>query len=146
MNEKSYGELVKKYKPKEHKIFNLVIAFFVGGLIGTFGHFLLEFYSKVLFISTNDASVFMITTLIFLACLFTAMGFFDNVVKFGRMGIIIPITGFAHAMQSAALDYKKEGLIYGIGSNIFKVAGSVILYGVVSAYIFGVIRFLVIGG
>ena len=87
----------------------------------------------------------MIITLIFLACLFTALGFFDNFVHFGRMGVIIPITGFAHSMQSAALDYKKEGLVCGIGSNIFKLAGSVILYGIVSAYIVGIIRFL-IGG
>ena len=62
------------------------------------------------------------------------------------MGLIIPITGFAHSMQSAMLDYKKEGLVYGFGSNIFKLAGSVILYGVVSAYIFGLIRFLIFGG
>ena len=61
------------------------------------------------------------------------------------MGVIIPITGFAHSMQSAILDYKKEGLIYGFGSNMFRLAGSVILYGVVSSYIFGIIR-LILGG
>lgn len=61
------------------------------------------------------------------------------------MGAIIPITGFAHSMQSATLDYKNEGLIYGFGSNMFKLAGSVILYGVVSAYLFGLIRYL-LGG
>lgn len=145
MNEKKFNEIVEKHKPDENKLFNLVKAFVIGGLIGAFGNFLVEFYSKVLNISSNDASVFMIITLIFLACLFTALGFFDNFVHFGRMGVIIPITGFAHSMQSAALDYKKEGLVCGIGSNIFKLAGSVILYGVVSAYIVGIIRFL-IGG
>ena len=62
------------------------------------------------------------------------------------MGLIIPITGFAHSMQSAILDYKKEGLVYGFGSNMFKLSGSVILYGVVSAYVFGLIRFLIFGG
>ena len=61
------------------------------------------------------------------------------------MGAIIPITGFAHSMQSATLDYKNEGLIYGFGSNMFRLAGSVILYGVVSSYIFGIIR-LILGG
>ena len=99
----------------------------------------------VFHIASNDASVLMITTLIFLACLFTALGFFDNFVNYGRMGVIIPITGFAHSMQSAILDYKKEGLIYGFGSNMFRLAGSVILYGVVSSYIFGIIR-LILGG
>ena len=87
----------------------------------------------------------MISTLIFLACLFTALGFFDKFVNFARMGAIIPITGFAHSMQSAALDYKNEGFIYGFGSNMFKLAGSVILYGILGAYVFGCIRYL-IGG
>lgn len=145
MNEKKFNEIVEKHKPDENKLLNLVKAFVIGGLIGAFGNFLVEFYSKVFNVSSNDASVFMIITLIFLACLFTALGFFDNFVHFGRMGVIIPITGFAHSMQSAALDYKKEGLVCGIGSNIFKLAGSVILYGIVSAYIVGIIRFL-IGG
>ena len=145
MNEKKFNEIVEKHKPDENKLLNLVKAFVIGGLIGAFGNFLVEFYSKVLNVSSNDASVFMIITLIFLACLFTALGFFDNFVHFGRMGVIIPITGFAHSMQSAALDYKKEGLVCGIGSNIFKLAGSDILYGIVSAYIVGIIRFL-IGG
>ena len=88
----------------------------------------------------------MLVTFIFIACLLTGLGVFDNLVQKGKMGLIIPITGFAHSMQSAILDYKKEGPIYGFGSNMFKLAGSVILYGVVSAYVFGLIRFLVFGG
>ena len=88
----------------------------------------------------------MLITFIFLACLLTAIGVFDNLVKKGKMGFIIPITGFAHSMQSAILDYKKEGPIYGFGFNVFKLAGSVILYGVVSAYIFAMIRYLIFGG
>jgi len=145
MSEDKFNSIVEKHKPDEDKFFNLIKAFVIGGLIGAFGNFLIEFYSRVFEISRSDASIFMIMTLIFLACLFTALGFFDNFVKFGRMGVIIPITGFAHSMQSAALDSKSEGLVCGIGSNIFKLAGSVILYGVVSAYIVGIIRFL-IGG
>ena len=88
----------------------------------------------------------MIVTLIFIAALFTALGFFDKWVNFAKCGLIIPITGFAHSMMSSGMEYKKEGLIYGIGSNIFKLAGSVILYGVVSAWFFGTIRFLLFGG
>ena len=87
----------------------------------------------------------MIVIMIFIAALFTALGFFDKWVTFARCGLIIPITGFSHSMMSAALEYKKEGPIYGIGSNAFKLAGSVILYGVVSAWTFGIIR-LIIGG
>ena len=146
MKNEQYKQLVDKHLPNENKGKNALVAFIVGGLIGAFGNFLLEFYSYYFHLAQSDASVFMIITLIFLACLFTALGFFDDFVHFGRMGVIIPITGFAHSMQSAILDYKKEGLIYGFGSNIFKLAGSVILYGVVSAYIFGMIRFLIMGG
>ena len=112
--------------------------------MGLIGNFLVNFYSSMLSIPTSDASVFMIITLIFFGCLFTALGFFDKWVTFCNCGLIIPITGFAHSMMSASLEYKKEGLITGIGANMFKLAGTVIIYGVVSAYIFGLIR-LVIG-
>lgn len=145
MKEKMYNEIVKKYLPKENKLLNVVKAFVFGGLIGALGNLLIEFYSSVLNITKSESGVYMISTLIFFACLFTALGFFDKFVNFARMGAIIPITGFAHSMQSATLDYKNEGLIYGFGSNMFKLAGSVILYGVVSAYLFGLIRYL-LGG
>ena len=75
-----------------------------------------------------------------------AMGFFDNLVSKARAGLIVPITGFAHAMTSSMIDYKKEGLVTGIGSNAFKLTGSVILYGVLSAYVFGIVRYLFFGG
>lgn len=145
MKEKIYNEIVKKHSAKENKLLNIIKAFIIGGLIGLFGNFLINFYSTILNVSTSEAGVYMISTLIFLACLFTALGFFDKFVNFARMGAIIPITGFAHSMQSAALDYKNEGFIYGFGSNIFKLAGSVVLYGILGAYVFGCIRYL-IGG
>ena len=88
----------------------------------------------------------MIVTLIFIACLFTSLGFFDKWVNFARCGLIIPITGFAHSMMSAALEYKKDGLFYGIGNNMLKLSGSVIIYGIVSAAIFGAVRYLLFGG
>jgi stage V sporulation protein AC len=88
----------------------------------------------------------MIITLIFIASLFTALGFFDNFVSFARAGLIVPITGFAHSMASAAIEYRREGLVTGIGANIFKLSGTVILYGVVAAYVFGIIRYLLFGG
>ena len=88
----------------------------------------------------------MIITLIFFGCLFTALGFFDKWVTFCKCGLIIPITGFAHSMASAGIEYKKDGPIYGLGSNLFKLSGSVILYGIVSAWAFGLIRYLLLGG
>lgn len=146
MENKEYQKLVDKHMPTETRVQNAVIAFLIGGLVGALGQLLIEFYSYYLDISTKDASSFMLVTLIFFASLFTALGFFDKWVTFAKCGLIIPITGFAHSMASAGIEYKKEGPIYGLGSNIFKLAGSVILYGVVSAWFFGMIRYLFMGG
>ena len=146
MEKKLYKKLVMEHIPKETRIENSVIAFLIGGVVGAIGQLLVEFYSYYLNLSSNDASVFMIITLIFFASLFTALGFFDKWVKFARCGLIIPITGFAHSMTSAAIEYRREGFVTGLGANMFKLAGTVILYGVVSAYIFGFIRLIIMGG
>ena len=146
MEKKLYEKIVMNHKPKETRVQNAVIAFLTGGVMGALGQLLIEFYSYYLDISTNDAAIFMIITLIFLASLFTALGFFDKWVTFCKCGLIIPITGFAHSMTSAGIEYKKEGPIFGLGSNIFKLAGSVILYGVVSAWFFGILRLIIMGG
>lgn len=146
MNKKQYQELVAKHTPKENRLQNGLIAFFIGGLMGVIGQFLLELLAYFLEIPTAQAGTFMIITLIFIGCLLTCLGFFDKWVNWARAGLLIPITGFAHAMMSAALDYRKEGMITGIGANMFKLTGSVIVFGVVSAYIFGLVRLLVFGG
>lgn len=146
MRREKYKQIVDKISPKENRIANILVAFITGGLMGLIGEFLVDFYSYIWDIPSKDAAVFMIITLIGIASLFTALGFFDNWVKFAKAGLIIPITGFAHAMMSAALEYRKEGLVTGIGSNMFKLAGSVIVYGVVTAYFVGLIRFLFMGG
>ena len=146
MEKKLYEKIVMNHKPKETRIQNAVIAFLTGGVMGVIGELLIEFYSYYLDVSTSDASIFMIITLIFLASLFTALGFFDKWVNFARCGLIIPITGFAHSMTSAGIEFRREGFVTGLGSNLFKLAGTVILYGVVSAYIFGILRLIIMGG
>ncbi len=146
MVNKKYDKVVSRHKPKEERGMHAVIAFIVGGLVGLLGEVLIQVFCQKFHISRSEASVFMMITLIFIASLCTALGFFDNLVNFARCGLLIPITGFAHSMTSAAIDYRKEGPIFGLGSNIFKLAGSVILYGVVSAWFFGIIRLLIGGG
>lgn len=146
MEKREYKDIVDKYTPKEKRLRNAIVAFLIGGLMGIIGNFLVDAYSYYFNLSSKDASVFMIITLVFLGCFLTCLGFFDKWVNFAKCGLIIPITGFAHAMMSAALEYKKEGLVTGIGANMFKLAGSVIIFGVVSAYIFGIVRIFVIGG
>lgn len=146
MEKKEYQKLIEKYSPKENKIKNACYAFLIGGLVGIIGQGLFDLYMAIGKISYNEATSLMMVTLIFLSCLFTALGFFDNWVSKAGAGLFIPISGFAHATTASALDYKNEGLVMGIGSNIFKLSGSVILYGVVAAYVFGIIRFLFFGG
>ena len=139
---KDYEKIVKLHQPKEEKMKMAIMAFLSGGVMGLLGEGLIRLYICIFALSRNDASMYMIVTFIFLASLFTALGFFDKLAEKFKAGLLIPITGFAHSMTSAGLDYKNEGLVYGIGSNVFKLAGTVIFYGVVSAWFFGLVRYL----
>ncbi len=144
MRNTRYEKIADKYKAKESRISNAFAAFISGGVIGLIAEAIIELFCSFNY-SRTDAGTFMIVIFIFLGSLMTALGFFDKLVSKFKCGLLIPITGFAHSMTSCALDYKEEGPIYGIGSNMFKLAGSVILYGVVSAWFFGTIRYI-IGG
>jgi len=146
MKKEKYKKIVDKNIPKENIGINAIKAFIIGGIMGIIGQGLIDLYTNIFDISTKDAAPFMIITLIFIGSLLTAFGVFDKIVSWANCGLIVPITGFAHAMTSAAMEYRKEGLILGIGANIFKLTGSVILYGVVAAYVFGLLRFLFFGG
>ncbi len=143
MKNTKYDKTADMFKADEHHIRNAFLAFFVGGLIGLLGEVVIEVLCHCFHMSRSDSSTYMIMIFIFVASLCTALGFFDKLVTKFKCGLLIPITGFAHSMTSAALDYKNEGPIYGIGANMFKLAGSVILYGVVSAWIFGMVRYLI---
>lgn len=140
-----YKEISKKYTPKEDKLKNAIIAFVSGGSIGLICECLIRIYGYYLDLPRVDSGILSLLTLIVLSSIFTGLGFFDNWVLKCKAGLFVPITGFAHAMTSSAMEYRKEGLVLGIGSNIFKLSGSVILYGIVSAYIFGTLRIIYMG-
>ena len=142
----NYNSMVNKHTPKEDRLKNSLIVFFTGGIIGILSELLLNCYSVWLSLPRKESGILVILTWIIIASLLTAFGVFDLLVRIFKSALLIPITGFAHSMTSAALDYKTEGLVLGIGANIFKLAGTVILYGVVSVYIFGLLRILVLGG
>lgn len=146
MDNDKYQKIVSKNTPKKPVLENAIMTFLVGGLMGLFSELLLELYVYWLDIPRKESGVLVILTLISISSILTAFGVFDLLVNKLKSALIIPITGFAHSITSAAMDYKSEGLILGIGANIFKLAGSVILYGVVAVYLFGIIRILVIGG
>ncbi len=145
MDKEEYSNLVNKHTPKEPRLKNLIVAFFSGGFVGFMAEFLLNLIKTSFGMSAADAGLWVALIVIATSCLLTALGFFDSWVSKCKCGLIIPTTGFAHSISSSAIDYKKDGLITGLGANVFKLAGSVILYGVVSAFLFVIVR-VVIGG
>lgn len=145
MNKEEYQKLVKKHTPKEPRLKNMGVAFLVGGTLGFMAEFLVNLLCTSFAFSETDASLWVTLGIIFIATLFTALGFFDNWVSKCKCGLIIPTTGFAHSVASSAIDYKKDGLITGLGSNFFKLAGSVILYGIITSFILVIVR-VIIGG
>lgn len=146
MMKDKYVELVEKHTPKEDIVKNATVSFLAGGVLGVLSELLLRGYMMWFSLPRKEAGVVVILTLIVIASLLTAFGVFDQCVSKLKSALIIPITGFAHSMTSAALEYRKEGMVLGIGANIFKLAGTVILYGIVSVYVFGIIRLIVMGG
>lgn len=137
MNAKKYQKLVEEVTPKENRLLNLIISFFTGGGIGLLGTFmyinLLNKYNEQLSVS------FTLLILIIIIAFLTALGVADKLFSRLKCGLIIPITGFAHSIASCIIDYKREGFL-NMGSNTFKLAGSVLLYGIVSAIIFTLIK------
>ena len=103
---------------------------------------ILDFFMNVFHYTQKEATPLMSITLVFIACLLTGLGVYDILAKHAGAGTFIPITGFANSMSSSALDSKAEGLVLGIGANMFKLGGTVITYGIVSASLLGVIRYV----
>lgn len=129
-------------KPKRKVFLNCVRAFFIGGFICFLAQGLIEILKALFDLDKEMANNIGITIVIFIASLLTGLGIYDKLGQIAGAGSIIPITGFANSMASSALESKSEGLVLGIFTNMFKLAGSVIVVGVLSAFIFGSIRYL----
>lgn len=145
MNKDEYKKLVKKHEPREDKLHNTIYAFLIGGILGFIVEGIIQMIMNIWDVSRVVASTWSCLLIIFVASLFTCFGFFDNWMSKAKAGLLLPTTGFAHSVQSSALDYKKEGLVTGLGSNFFKLAGSVILFGILSAFILVIVK-VMIGG
>lgn len=143
-SQKNYQNLVSKHE-KSPWAKNLLWAFTVGGLICVLGQLILT-YAKHMGLSKIDASCVTSMTLIFLSGLFTGLGLFDKLAKHAGAGTIVPITGFANAIVSPAMEFKSEGFVLGVGAKMFVIAGPVIVYGVSSSIIGGLIYYLIKGG
>ena len=141
MTEKEYGALVKVAEPKSPIVKDCLGAFCVGGAICCLGQLLLNTYER-LGLSQQDAGTAMSMTLVFLSALFTGLSLSDNLAKFAGAGTLVPITGFANAVASTALEFRTEGYILGVGAKMFAIAGPVIVYGLSASAIYGLIYWL----
>ncbi|TCT25637.1 stage V sporulation protein AC [Melghiribacillus thermohalophilus] len=139
----NYKDTAKTYQPRPNVFLNCLKAFFVGGLICVIGQGLIQLYSTVFDFTEKEAGNPTLTTLILISAILTGFGVYDKLGQFAGAGSAVPVTGFANTITSAALEHKSEGLVLGVASNMFKLAGPVIVFGVVSAYIVGVIRYLI---
>ena len=133
-------EIVKNNSEKENKLFNTFMAFISGGVISLVGEIIFFILTNHFNISHNTGYTIVTIIFIVVACVLTGLSVFDNIAHKFKAGVLIPITGFAHSMSSSAMDNNDEGFVFGMGSNMFKLGGTVILYGVVSSFIFAFIK------
>lgn len=140
MNLKEYKKIVDKNSKKENKLLNIIISFIGGGILGILGQIYIEFLTYKFYLPLSEAYMYLMITLVIIGSILTGTGYFDKIVSFFKCGLIVPTTGFAHTMTSCAMDHVSEGPIKGIGSNIFKMTGSVILYGLVSGFFLALLK------
>ena len=136
--QKQYEAYVKKKTPQHNVWFNMMKAFFLGGTICLIGQCIYHF-CELKKLSPDDCSSWTSILLILLSILLTGTGIYPLLAKWGGAGALVPITGFANSVAAPAIEYKKEGQVFGIGCKIFTIAGPVILYGIVTSWALGVV-------
>lgn len=139
---KRFGQMVKEASPNSHIVTNCIKAFVTGGGICVIGQAFTDLF-LAMGAAKDDASMYTSITLIFLGVLLTGLGLYDKLGSFAGAGSIVPITGFANAVAAPAIEFKKEGFLLGVGSKLFVVAGPVIVYGVLTSVVVGVVYYFV---
>ena len=134
-----YQEFAQAREPKRPIVLNCIKAFFVGGLICVIGQGIQMLFVTYFHLSQENAGNPTVAVLIILTVLLTGFGVFDHIAQWAGAGTIIPVTGFANTMASAAIDHQSEGYVLGVGGNMFKLAGPVIVYGVFSAFVVSIV-------
>lgn len=138
--QKEYKQFAKERTPQRPVLRNVIRAFVVGGTICLIGQFIQTFYTAFFNFNERTASNPTVATLIFIAILLTGFGVYDRIGQWAGAGSAVPVTGFANTMAASALEHKSEGLILGVGGNMFKLAGPVIVYGTVAAFFVALLR------
>lgn len=144
MKTNQYSSVIKNHEVKPNYLKNMVCAFFFGGLVCLFGQVLHWVYMNVFNLPEQEASTHMIVTLILLASILTGLGVYDKFGQMAKAGGFVPITGFANSLTASALEGKPEGIVLGIPANMFKLAGTVIVVAVMSGFVFGIIRYILV--
>ncbi len=141
MTNKEYDGLVKAYSPNSPKKRNIIGAFLVGGAICSLGQVLVELYG---YFGMTEKLCYTVAsiTLIGLSVLLTGLGVYDKIAKYAGAGTLVPITGFANAVASPAIEFKSEGYILGVGAKMFIIAGPVIVYGNLASVVYGLILYI----
>ncbi len=142
ISNEEYGELTKQRSNNSKMTRTIPMAFVVGGLICTLGEALLNIYAMV-GLSRDDSAALTSMTLVFLSILLTGLEWYDRIAQHAGAGTLVPITGFANAVASPALDFKSEGYVLGLGAKMFVIAGPVIVYGISASVIYGIIYYVV---
>ena len=141
MKKQEYVEYVESRAKKSPILKNCAFAFLFGGLICSLGQAFIDVYT-MWGLDKENAGTLSSVTLIFIAALLTGLGVFDNIAKIAGAGTLVPITGFANAVSSQAIDSKSEGYVLGVGAKMFIVAGPVLVYGVTASILYGILYFL----
>lgn len=141
--EKAYEQYVKEKTPVHNVWTNMVKAFVTGGTICVIGQMILN-YCNQQGLSKEISGAWTSVTLVFLSVLLTGLNVYYKIANWGGAGALVPITGFANSVAAPAIEYKKEGQVFGIGCKIFTIAGPVILYGIVTSWVLGVVYYLLI--
>ncbi|MFB7303574.1 stage V sporulation protein AC [Heyndrickxia sporothermodurans] len=139
-----YDQLEKKHEIKRPLLKNCIRAFFIGGLICVIGQAVTYFYIYFFNFTEQTAGNPTVATMVFFAMLLTGFGMYDKLGQFSGAGSAVPVTGFGNAVISAAIEHQTEGYVLGVGGNIFKLAGSVIVFGVFSAFVVPLIKTILI--
>lgn len=138
--QQQYQNFAKEREPKRPVVKNCIRAFLVGGAICTIGQLLQMMFIKYFNFTEKNAGDPSTAVLIITSILLTALGVYDHIGQWAGAGTAIPVTGFANSMASAAIEHKSEGFVLGTGGNMFKIAGSVITFGVFAAFVVGIIK------
>ena len=142
MNSKEYNKYIQSMAEKSPIAKNMCFAFLIGGAICVIGQLVLDGWTA-LGLEKIDAATATSISMVFLGALFTGLGLYCRLARYAGAGTLVPITGFSNAMTSAAIEFKSEGFILGVGAKMFTIAGPVIVYGVSASIVYGIVYWLI---